>query len=223
MANGSIAPALTPSRQLAAGWSAQARSVQSFLGSGSLRADKPVPDFVDRLGWCTWDAFYMEVSAEKVLAGLASFEAAGVAPRVVIVDDGWQTWQRAASGEGRLVSFAPNPAFGGDLGPLIDAAKTRCSRRSTATAMRRSWASSMPVSARARSPASKRRTTFQASIGQACVAWADKAPAAMRWGDEPVAFTHDRTTAPPAGCSPICRSARRARSKSGGTKTVPKA
>lgn len=104
---------------------AGARAVQRHLGSGRLRADKPLPDFVDLFGWCTWDAFYKEVSADKVLAGLASFAQAGVPPRLLILDDGWQTWQRGAGGEDRLSSLAANERFGGDLGPLVQAAKTR--------------------------------------------------------------------------------------------------
>jgi raffinose synthase len=105
--------------------SAAARAVRRFMNSGRLREDKPLPDFIDLFGWCTWDAFYKDVSADKVLAGLASFVRAGVSPRLLILDDGWQTWRRAASGEDRLTSLAANERFGGDLGALAQAAKTR--------------------------------------------------------------------------------------------------
>jgi raffinose synthase len=92
-----------------------ARAVHGHLGTGRLRGDKPLPDFVDLFGWCTWDAFYKEVSADKVLAGLDAFARSGVEPRLLILDDGWQTWHRSAAGEDRLTSFAPNQRFGGDL------------------------------------------------------------------------------------------------------------
>jgi raffinose synthase len=105
--------------------SAAARAVQRFLHSGRLREDKPLPDFIDLFGWCTWDAFYKDVSHDKVLAGLASFAQAGVSPRFVILDDGWQSWQRADSGEDRLVSLAANHRFGGDLTELARAVKTQ--------------------------------------------------------------------------------------------------
>lgn len=34
--------------------------VAERLGMGRLRRHKALPDFVDQLGWCTWDAFYTE-------------------------------------------------------------------------------------------------------------------------------------------------------------------
>lgn len=93
--------------------------------SARLRHEKPVPDTVDLFGWCTWDAFYKEVSPEKVIAGLESFERAGVSPKMLILDDGWQSAEAAPSGEERLVSIRPNARFGGDLGPLVREAKAR--------------------------------------------------------------------------------------------------
>lgn len=104
---------------------AAARAVQHQLGSGALRADKPLPDSVDLFGWCTWDAFYKEVSPEGVLAGLAAFAHGGVEPRLLILDDGWQTWQAAPGGEERLSRLAPNARFGGDLAALVQACKTQ--------------------------------------------------------------------------------------------------
>lgn len=93
--------------------------------SARLRREKPTPDTVDLFGWCTWDAFYKEVSPEKVIAGLDAFARAGVSPRMLILDDGWQSAQPAPSGEERLVSLRPNARFGGDLSPLVREAKAR--------------------------------------------------------------------------------------------------
>ena len=48
-----------------------AEAVAARLGPAcALRRDKPLPDFVDQFGWCTWDAFYQEVSADKLRQGL---------------------------------------------------------------------------------------------------------------------------------------------------------
>ncbi len=108
--------------------SAGARAIHQHLSprfGGRLRVNKPLPDFVESFGWCTWDAFYKEVSADKLLAGLASFQAAGVSPRWLILDDGWQTWKQADSGEDRLTSFDANDRFGGDLTSMVKLAKTR--------------------------------------------------------------------------------------------------
>jgi hypothetical protein len=39
---------------------------------------------------CTWDAFYSTVSARGLVEGLSSLHAGGIAPRLLIIDDGWQ-------------------------------------------------------------------------------------------------------------------------------------
>lgn len=100
-----------------------ARSVMGRLGTGRLRAEKPLPAFADHFGWCTWDAFYGEVSHEKVREGLESFRAGGLAPRCLILDDGWQSVQKMPSGETRLTAFAANQKFPGDLAPTVRMAK----------------------------------------------------------------------------------------------------
>jgi raffinose synthase len=101
-----------------------ARAVAARLGSACrLRSEKSPPDFVDQFGWCTWDAFYQEVGAEKLRAGLATFRAAGVPPRFVILDDGWQSVRALPTGEQRLTSFRANEKFNHDLSPCISEAK----------------------------------------------------------------------------------------------------
>ena len=70
-----------------------------------LRAAKPVPAFVDQLGWCTWDAFYRDVTADKVKQGLQTFADRSVPVRYMILDDGWQT----VDAQSKLLSFAPVP------------------------------------------------------------------------------------------------------------------
>lgn len=100
-----------------------AESVMARLGTGKLRRDKPAPDLLDQFGWCTWDAFYGEVSEEKVRQGLQSFRDGGVSPPVLILDDGWQSTAQRATGERRLTSFAANHKFGGGLGELVRVAK----------------------------------------------------------------------------------------------------
>ncbi len=102
---------------------AAARSVMTRLGTGRLRREKPLPDFVDKFGWCTWDAFYQEVSHDNVRVGLESFAAGGVPPRMLILDDGWQSIHKLPSGEKRLTAFAANDKFPGDLGPTVAMAK----------------------------------------------------------------------------------------------------
>lgn len=89
------------------------------LGTFRLRTQKPVPRWVDYLGWCTWDAFRQEVTAEKVLDGLTSFQRGGVTPRFLILDDGWQDEKG-----GQLWSFRTHPKrFPQGLKPLVDRAR----------------------------------------------------------------------------------------------------
>lgn len=100
-----------------------AASVCARIGLGRLRRDKPVPRFVDHFGWCTWDAFYQDVSEQAVATGLASFQHAGVMPRFVILDDGWQSTRELPTGERRLSSFSANDRFAGELSRLVHTAK----------------------------------------------------------------------------------------------------
>ena len=71
-----------------------------------LREEKTAPEFVDYLGWCTWDAFYKDVSEAKVLKGLRSFSKAGLIPGFMIIDDGWQDVENF-----RMQSFDANKKF----------------------------------------------------------------------------------------------------------------
>ncbi len=100
-----------------------AKEVMARLGSGRPRREKPLADFVEQFGWCTWDAFYAEVSEEKVSEGLESFRAGGVEPKLLILDDGWLDVSRKPTGEKRLMSFEANHKFEKGLAPLVDRAK----------------------------------------------------------------------------------------------------
>ncbi|KAK4762334.1 hypothetical protein SAY86_008102 [Trapa natans] len=67
------------------------RAVKFHLKTFRQRDEKKLPGIVDYFGWCTWDAFYQEVTQEGVEAGLASLESGGTPPKFVIIDDGWQS------------------------------------------------------------------------------------------------------------------------------------
>ena len=91
----------------------------SLSGPARPRADKgrgdgsgKPPDFLDAFGWCTWDAFYSKVSARGVADGVAALRAGGVAPRFVIVDDGWQV---TSLPEGLGEPAAATAAGGGEV------------------------------------------------------------------------------------------------------------
>ncbi|PUZ52033.1 hypothetical protein GQ55_6G238200 [Panicum hallii var. hallii] len=67
------------------------KAVERHLQTFSHREKKKMPDILNWFGWCTWDAFYTNVSAEGVKEGLQSFQNGGVSPKFVIIDDGWQS------------------------------------------------------------------------------------------------------------------------------------
>lgn len=64
--------------------------VADTTGTFSTLDSKELPPSVDDFGWCTWDAFYSEVTPEGVVEGVESLRKAGAQPRSVILDDGWQ-------------------------------------------------------------------------------------------------------------------------------------
>ncbi len=71
------------------------------------------------LGWCTWDAFYGAVSAEKILDGVREFQKIGCTPSWVLIDAGWMT----ADGD-YLCDFAPDEKkFPGGFAPLVEELK----------------------------------------------------------------------------------------------------
>jgi len=67
------------------------KAVERHLQTFSHREKKKMPDILNWFGWCTWDAFYTNVTAEGVKEGLQSFQKGGVSPKFVIIDDGWQS------------------------------------------------------------------------------------------------------------------------------------
>lgn len=101
-----------------------AETLAARYRTGRLRLDKPTPAFSDQFGWCTWDAFYQEVSQEKIREGLESFKAGGVEPRYLILDDGWQPVTQRPTGEKRLTGFDAIPEkFPGGLKATVRMAK----------------------------------------------------------------------------------------------------
>ncbi|XP_043703053.1 probable galactinol--sucrose galactosyltransferase 1 isoform X1 [Telopea speciosissima] len=74
------------------------KTVEKHLQTFSHREKKKMPDMLNWFGWCTWDAFYTDVTAEGVKQGLESLEKGGIPPKFVIIDDGWQSVGMDATG-----------------------------------------------------------------------------------------------------------------------------
>jgi hypothetical protein len=75
-----------PYKLLEEGFAAVSDRVKTFR----VRSMKTLPPTVDYFGWCTWDAFYCEVSGPKIEHGLDTLKAGGVPAKFLIIDDGWQ-------------------------------------------------------------------------------------------------------------------------------------
>ncbi|XVE71495.1 hypothetical protein DITRI_Ditri10aG0155400 [Diplodiscus trichospermus] len=67
------------------------KAVKLHLKTFRQRHEKKLPGIVDYFGWCTWDAFYQDVTQGGVESGLESLASGGTPPKFVIIDDGWQS------------------------------------------------------------------------------------------------------------------------------------
>ncbi len=67
-----------------------------------LACEKDLPEMFDYLGWCSWDAFYREISEEKVREKAGELARKNVPVRWLLMDDGWQSVR-----EDRMYDFVP--------------------------------------------------------------------------------------------------------------------
>ncbi|TQD89860.1 hypothetical protein C1H46_024562 [Malus baccata] len=79
------------------------KAVEKHMKTFVHREKKKLPSFLDWFGWCTWDAFYTDVTAEGVHQGLKSLSEGGTPPRFLIVDDGWQQIENKDKDSGVVV------------------------------------------------------------------------------------------------------------------------
>ncbi|KAK6148257.1 hypothetical protein DH2020_019169 [Rehmannia glutinosa] len=70
-------------------------------GTFSHLENKKTPAHLDWFGWCTWDAFYTEVSPNGIREGLQTFKEGGISPKFLIIDDGWQETENEFQKEGQ--------------------------------------------------------------------------------------------------------------------------
>lgn len=101
--------------------------VRLHLGTFKLLEEKTPPGIIDKFGWCTWDAFYLNVHPEGVREGVKGLVEGGCPPGLVLIDDGWQSIchdedpitdqegvNRTSAGEQmpcRLIKFEENHKF----------------------------------------------------------------------------------------------------------------
>ena len=68
-----------------------------------LRTERRIPEMLKYLGWCSWDAFYTEVSEEKIRQKADEIAEKKIPFRWILIDDGW------FGAEEKMISdFAPD-------------------------------------------------------------------------------------------------------------------
>ncbi|MCC3376424.1 Sip1-related alpha-galactosidase [Cohnella sp. REN36] len=99
-----------------------AEAAMAALGHpGRTRAAKTYPALFDKLGWCSWDAFYHQVNEEGVLAKAEELRELDVPVGWFMIDDGWSTVK-----DGRLAAWEADPVkFPGGLGRTVRTLKER--------------------------------------------------------------------------------------------------
>lgn len=113
--------------------------VRVHLGTFKLLEEKTVPGIVDKFGWCTWDAFYLQVHPKGVYEGVKGLVEGGCPPGLVLIDDGWQSichddepitdqegMNRTSAGEQmpcRLIDFEENYKFRDYKSPRVPSNK----------------------------------------------------------------------------------------------------
>lgn len=68
-----------------------------------LRQQRRLPEMFQYLGWCSWDAFYSEVTDEKVRRKAEELSRKQVPVRWLLIDDGWLSVENK-----RLSDFIPD-------------------------------------------------------------------------------------------------------------------
>lgn len=93
--------------------------LKSLNEPGKPIEERLYPTPFEYLGWCSWDAFYHDVSEDGLLEKAKEFEKKDIPVRWFIIDDGWSEVK-----ERELVSFeADNTKFPFGLGSVINKLK----------------------------------------------------------------------------------------------------
>ncbi|ACT01222.1 Sip1-related alpha-galactosidase [Paenibacillus sp. JDR-2] len=82
---------------------------------GKLREERRYPEMFEYLGWCSWDAFYYDISEQGLLDKAAELKEKGIPAKWMIIDAGWSDDDDYA-----LKSFEAHPVkFPGGLARTV--------------------------------------------------------------------------------------------------------
>jgi hypothetical protein len=68
------------------------------------KADRRFPEMFEYFGWCSWDAFYTDISEKKVLKKVQELKEKKIPVRWILLDDGWLSVKNQC-----LTDFRPDP------------------------------------------------------------------------------------------------------------------
>lgn len=69
-----------------------------------VKGERRLPEMFEYLGWCSWDAFYTDISEQKVLDKAKELKKKRIPVRWILMDDGWLNTENS-----RLKTFSPDP------------------------------------------------------------------------------------------------------------------
>ena len=108
------------------------QTVHDTMAKGFASVKQPIPmkegrqdiDALDLLGWCTYDAFYREVTHKKILEKLKELKDKNVPVKMLLIDSGWFTHDGDGTHGQRASDLRANPEkFPKGLKGLIEEVK----------------------------------------------------------------------------------------------------
>ncbi|HHV08817.1 MAG TPA: hypothetical protein GXX75_00870 [Clostridiales bacterium] len=69
-----------------------------------MKSERSYPEMFEYFGWCSWDAFYQDITEDKVLEKVEEIKSKQIPVRWIILDDGWLSGKDQC-----LASFRPDP------------------------------------------------------------------------------------------------------------------
>ncbi len=93
------------------------QTVHDTMAKGFAGVKQPIPlkegrqdiEALDLLGWCTYDAFYREVTHDKILEKLKELKAKNIPVKMLLIDSGWFTHDGDGTNGQRAVDLRANP------------------------------------------------------------------------------------------------------------------
>ncbi len=108
------------------------KTVQDNMANALANVSFPIPlkdgrsdiDALSLLGWCTYDAFYREVTHDKIITKLKEFKSKNIPIRMLLIDSGWFIHNGDGTKGNSAIDLRANPEkFPKGLKGLIDEVK----------------------------------------------------------------------------------------------------